>query len=72
LAKTAPAASLTPLREWREEEIENATAEQLANELAAACECTEDWHRCGLGELQERVRRLVAMFARTEADDTNY
>lgn len=44
-------------------EIENATAEQLANELAAAGEYTEDWERCGLGELQQRVRRLIATYA---------
>ena len=50
-------------------EIETATAEQLSNELAAACECTEDWERLSLGELQERVRRLVATYARTEAGE---
>ena len=50
-------------------EIETATAEQLANELAAACECTEDWERCPIEELRDRVRQLVATYARTEADD---
>ena len=44
------------------EEIETATAEQLAEELAAAGEYTEDWERCPIGELRERVMRLVRLY----------
>ena len=50
-------------------EIETATAEQLSNELAAACEYTEDWERATLSDLKERVMRLVATYASTDAGD---
>lgn len=50
-------------------EIETATAEQLADELSAACEYTEDWERCGIDELRQRVRQLVATYAREEVGD---
>ena len=50
-------------------EIETATAEQLAAELAAACEYTEDWERATLSDLKERVMRLVATYASTDAGD---
>jgi hypothetical protein len=48
-------------------EIETATAEALADELAAGGQYTEDWERCPIEELRERVRRLVATYARTDA-----
>ena len=50
-------------------EIEAATAEQLAAELAGGCEYTEDWERCPIEELRDRVRQLVATYARTDAGD---
>lgn len=49
-------------------EIETATAEQLADELAAACEYTEDWERCPIEELRERVRRLVRLYTEPEPE----
>jgi hypothetical protein len=49
-------------------EIEIATAEQLADELAAACECTEDWERLPIGELRERMRRLVRLYTEPEPE----
>lgn len=40
-------------------EIDTATREELANELGAACEYTEDWETATMEDLQERVRRLL-------------
>lgn len=34
----------------------NATREQLAEELGAACEYTEDWQTATMDDLRERVR----------------
>jgi hypothetical protein len=39
-------------------EINTATREQLADELAAACEYTEDWQTATMDDLRERVRRI--------------
>lgn len=43
-----------------ENEIRTATREQLANELAAAAEYTEDWQTANIDDLQDRVRKLLA------------
>ena len=39
-------------------EITTATREQLADELAAACEYTEDWETTTMDDLRDRVRQL--------------
>jgi hypothetical protein len=44
-------------------QIDTATREQLADELAAACEPTEDWQTAGVEDLRERVRTLVEIYA---------
>jgi F0F1-type ATP synthase membrane subunit b/b' len=41
------------------DEIKTATREELANELAAACEYTEDWQTATMDDLRERVVRVV-------------
>jgi len=40
------------------DEIESATREQLADELAAACEYTEDWQITTMDDLRDRVRQI--------------
>ncbi len=40
-------------------EIEHASRVELAEELAAAVENTEDWETAHLEELRERVRELL-------------
>ena len=47
-------------------EIETATAEALADELAAGGQYTEDWDRCPIEELRERVRQLVRLYTEPE------
>jgi hypothetical protein len=41
------------------DEIETATREQLAEELGAACEPTEDWETADASDLRERVTALA-------------
>ncbi len=41
-------------------DIETATREQLADELGAAGEYTQDWETAELDDLRDRVRNLVA------------
>ena len=53
-------------------EIEIATAEQLADELAAACECTEDWERIPIEELRDRVMRLVRLYGLRRTTSKSY
>ena len=45
-----------------EAQIKRATREELAEELGAGCEYTEDWETAGLDELRDRVRALVARY----------
>jgi len=42
-------------------EIETATREQLADELAAACAYTEDWQTTTMDDLRERVSRVIGI-----------
>ena len=58
------------------EEIETATAERLANELAAACECTEDWeriptHRDNLGIVSIPWEHVCSYLCRCYGDEGN-
>lgn len=41
------------------DEIETATREDLSDELAAACEPTDDWETAEIGDLRKRVRALI-------------
>lgn len=43
-----------------QDEIRTATREELANELAAACEYTEDWETATMDDLRGRVSSLIA------------
>ena len=45
------------------DQIATATREQLADELAAATEYTEDWLAADLEDLRQRVRDVVAKFS---------
>ncbi len=47
------------------DEIKTATREQLAEELGAACEPTEDWETADVEDLRERVTALVNTYAVT-------
>ena len=47
-------------------EINTATREQLADELAAAAEYTEDWRTATMDDLRERVQRIVPADEATE------
>jgi len=45
--------------------VETATREQLADELGAAGEYTEDWETADINDLRSRARMIVAMLVRT-------
>lgn len=43
-----------------DDKIKTATREELSDELAAACEYTEDWQTAEMDDLRERVQLLNA------------
>lgn len=45
-------------------DVEAATREELADELAAACEYTDDWESATMDDLRERVRDLLDRYER--------
>lgn len=44
------------------QQIETATRDELADELGAACEPTEDWETADIEDLRRRVKELVALY----------